>query len=69
MMTWTINTFDGHYPVGTAAVVTSESVEMAVIWLEKELDRIGIPQKIKNEDLIPMVTSSRNVRILSDGNY
>jgi len=69
MMTWTINNFEGHWPVGTSAVVTAESVQMAVIWLEKELDRIGLPQKIKNEDLIPMVTSSRNVRILQDGNY
>ena len=69
IMTWTITDFDGHYPVGTAAVVTAESVEVAIVLLEKELDNIGLPQKIKPEQLIPMVTGSRKVRILNDGNY
>jgi len=69
MKTWTINNFKGHWPVGTAAVVTAESVEMAIIWLEKRLDEEGLPQTIKPEQLIPVVTSSRWVRILNDGEY
>ena len=69
MKTWTITNFNGHYPVGTSAVVTAENIETAIIWLEKELDNIGLTQKIKPEQLIPMVTSSRKVRILCDGDY
>ena len=69
MNTWTITDFEGHYPVGTAAVVTAETVDMAIKLLESELSRIGLTQKIKPEQLIPMVTSSRKVRILCDGNY
>jgi len=67
--TWTITGFEGHYPVGTAAVVTAENVEMAIKLLESELSRIGLTQEIKPEQLIPMVTSSRKVRILCDGGY
>jgi hypothetical protein len=67
--TWTVAGFEGHYPVGTAAIVTAENVEMAIKLLESELSRIGLTQEIKPEQLIPMVTSSRKVRILCDGNY
>lgn len=69
MNSWTITGFEGHHPVGTAAVVTAESVEMAIKLLESELSRIGLTQEIKPEQLIPMVTSSRKVRILCDGDY
>lgn len=69
MKTWTITGFEGHWAVGTAAVVTAENVEMAINLLESELSRIGLTQEIKPEQLIPMVTSSRKVRILCDGNY
>lgn len=69
MKTWTITGFDGYYLLGTAAVVTAENVEMAINLLESELSRIGLTQEIKPEQLIPMVTSSRKVRILCDGNY
>jgi len=69
MKTWTINSFSGYYPVGTAAIVTAETVTRAINILEDELSRCGLTQEIKPEQLIPMVTSSRNVRILCDGNY
>jgi len=69
MKTWTCNNFKGHYPVGTAAVVSAETVEVAIIWLEKELNERGLPQTIQPVQLIPMVTSTRKVRILCDGNY
>ena len=69
-MTWTVTNFDPPAfgrSEWTSAVVTAENVEMAIIWLEKELERIGAPQKIKPEQLIPMVTHGRKVRILCDG--
>ena len=46
-MTWTIDNFKGHYPVGVGAVVTADNVEMAIYLLEKELKSMGLEQKIK----------------------
>jgi len=69
MITWTINNFEGHYPVGVAAVVTADSVEMAIKMLEDALSERGLTQEIKPEQLVPMVTTSRKVRILCDGDY
>ena len=72
MMTWTVK-FSGHFLSGHLlsghAVVTAESVAMGIIWLEKELAARGLPQTVKPEQFIPMVTSTRKVRILFDGNY
>lgn len=68
MKVWTVK-FKGHYPVGASLVVTAESVELAIIWAEKELERIGLPQKIEPAQLIPYPTNHRYVRILNDGNY
>lgn len=69
MPVWTINNFEGHWPVGVAAVVTADDTELACHLLEKKLGEIGLPQKIKPEQLIPYVTSTRYVRILCDGDY
>jgi hypothetical protein len=69
MKVWTIEGFDGHWPVGTSVIVTADTVELAIVLLEKELERIGLRQTIKPEQLIPYSTTTRNVRILNDGNY
>ena len=69
MNVWTCNSFRGHWPVPTAATVTAESVEMAIALLERVLADQGLPQTIKPEQLIPLSLSTRNVRILSDGEY
>lgn len=69
MMTWTITSFEGHWPVGCAAVVTADDVETACRLLERELAVQGLSQTIRPEQLVPFVTSTRYVRILNDGNY
>lgn len=69
MMTWTITGFEGHWPVGCSAVVTADDVELACRLLEEELASRGLPQTIKPEQLVPMVTKARYVRVLTDGNY
>lgn len=69
MMTWTITDFKGHWPVGCAAIVTADDTETACRWLERELASRGLPQQIKPEQLVPVVTSTRWVRVLNDGNY
>jgi hypothetical protein len=68
-MIWTVTGFDGYWQVGTAAVVSAESIEAAIKLLELELFSIGLKQKIKPEQLVPMPTEGRMVRILCDGNY
>ena len=64
MMTWTVK-FEGRNNKPGYAVVTAETVEMAVIWLEKALAFNNLPQKITRTQLIPMVTTTRKVRILT----
>lgn len=46
MMTWTCAGFKGHWPVGTAATVTADNVQLACELLEKELDRVGLPRML-----------------------
>ena len=60
-MTWTFK-----YK-GVTAAVSAESVQMAVILLERSFSREQIFLTVKHEQLIPMVTSSRYARILSNG--
>lgn len=69
LKTWTCNNFKGHYPVGTALIVTADNVDLAIDMIEAELERIGLPQTINREQLIPCPTHHRYLRILNDGNY
>jgi len=69
MTTWTCNNFKGHYPVGTALVVSAEDIKLAIYLVETKLDSIGLPQIIKPEQLVPCPTHHRYVRILNDENY
>jgi hypothetical protein len=69
MKTWTCNSFIGHYPVGTALVVSAENVEMAIILIEEKLSSIGLEQTIEPDQLVPLPTRHRHVRILHDGDY
>ena len=69
MATWTCNNFKGHYPVGTALVVTADNIALAILLVEDKLKEIGLPQTIDPEQLIPLPTHHRHIRILCDGNY
>lgn len=42
MRAWTCTEFDGHYPVGTAAVVVAENEDVALHWMVKELKFLGL---------------------------
>ena len=68
-MTWTCTNFTGHYPVPVALVVTADNIEVAIKLVEDELSKIGLPQTIKPEQLVPLPTHHRHVRILSNGDY
>ena len=67
MTTWTCNSFAGHWPVGTALVVTADNIELAIKLVEGKLAEEGLSQKIKAEQLIPLPTHHRYVRILNTG--
>jgi len=69
MQAWTCNCFEGYWPVGTAAVVIADNIDIAKSLLEDELSKSGLTQEIQNEDLIPLPTKHRYVRILCDGDY
>jgi hypothetical protein len=65
-MTYTNNTFKGHYPVGSAAVMQADSQEEAARNLECLLSQAGLPQKIEPETMILLTEPGV---ILCDGNY
>lgn len=69
MKTWTSNTLQGHWPVGTAAVVTAEDIDEAIQLLSSGLKERGLEQTITPEQLVLMPTRRKHVRVLCDGNY
>lgn len=70
MKTFTFNSFKGHWPVGTAAVVCADSREDAAQKLSAALIGMGLDGKITALDMIQFPLHERDtVRILCDGNY
>ena len=69
MNVYTCNTFRGHWPVGTAAVVVAQTPEMAAESLEIYLGNNGLAQTIKPEQMERLSTYVPTIRILNDGNY
>jgi hypothetical protein len=63
------NTFDGFYPVGTAAVVVADSPETAATMLKEALGLLGLNQEINPADMREVETGSPSVVMLRDGNY
>lgn len=61
--------FAGHYPVGTAAIVVAESPEQAAQFLEDELKKHGLHEKVKVEDMKLVPLKVGFVDVLCDGNY
>ncbi len=62
--------FDGHWPVGTAAVVIAESPEVAASALENELQCRGLTQRINPTQMQEIERSAAPVvKILADGDY
>lgn len=66
MNIYTNATFNGHYPVGTAAVVVAKDQLEAARELSNELLRIGLPQDVNPSEMIEI---KEGVRILCDGDY
>lgn len=59
----------GHYPVGFAAVVVAEDVDMAALRLNEELAKRGLEKTAEAKDMREISLSGVGVDILMDGNY
>ena len=69
MKVFTCNNFHGHYPVGAAAVVVADDVNVARQMLRDHLTAIGLDQGDRKLELHQVFTSKPTTIILVDGNY
>ena len=69
MKVWFCTQFNGHWPVGTAAVVVADTAMQACYLLETELVKVGLSQKLQPDWFERIDTSKPNALILLDGNY
>ena len=65
---WTNNKFEGHWPVGTAAVVIAETANDAATYLNDFLAEQGLPDT-KGSDFVEMDFKDGQVSILCNGEY
>jgi len=68
MKTYTNNSFTGHWPVGTAAVVRAQNADKAAEILNTELRSQGLPGDATAAEMKALGRKVRVV-ILNDGNY
>lgn len=63
------NRFTGHYPVGVAAAVVSDSQENAAKELNEQLKQCGLPGDAAANDMGWLMTKEKQAIVLCDGNY
>lgn len=70
-MIWVNTSFKGHYPVGTAAIVSARNAEDAAKFLTKQLEYHGLKQDnpVEVKDMTRFINHEGHVLILNDGNY
>jgi hypothetical protein len=69
MNTYTCNSFTGHYPVGSAAVVRAKDAAEAADMLNRELRARKLNGDAMPQDMIQFPDEVKAVRILVDGDY
>lgn len=69
MNIYTNNSFEGFYPVPTAAVVVAQNALEAADLLNKELVMVGLKPTATADQFELLKTEHKAVRILSYGNY
>jgi hypothetical protein len=69
MKVWTNTSFDGHYPVGTAAVVVADTATQAAELLNDELQRHGLSRSAIPRQFVRIPTSKPFSVVLCDGDY
>jgi len=63
------NTFKGHWPVGTSAIVFAENEEMAIHRLLQTLEVYHLPQEETPKMVHVPFPAEPETIILQDGNY
>ena len=63
------NTFSGHYPVGSAAVVVAENKQSAAAMLSEILTRNGLSQEVTPSSMMEVDLNKPNTYLLADGEY
>ena len=66
---WRNDTFEGRYPVGTAALVIAKTQGRATYLLNAELRRRGLPGDVKPEEMVLTLPDEEQVIILNEGVY
>ena len=71
MNVYTNTTFEGHWPVGTAAVIVAKTAKQAAEQLNNKLEARGLLQEVpvKADEMFLISTRSPSVYILASGNY
>lgn len=69
MKVYTCDSFEGHWPVGTAAVVWASTPGEAAILLNAQLTSQGLPGKVEPAHMIEFHAGGNPVRVLCDGDY
>lgn len=63
------NSFEGHYPVGTAAVIVAANKEEAIKLLDDDLTDRNLQQTLSPDDIRELDTSVAHSCVLNDGEY
>jgi len=66
---WINASFEGHYPIGVAAVVVAESPERASILLNEELVKEGLKPTATADQFSLVIPSEEAALIICNGNY
>jgi len=66
---FTCKTFEGYWPVGTAAIVCAKTASQAAELLNEKLKSNGLPGDALAKDMIEFPSDGEEVRIVCDGNY
>ena len=69
MKVWTYIGFEGHYPIGTAAVMVGDDRVSVIRKLNRQLKKQGLPGDARVKYLREVNTEVASCEILTDGDY
>lgn len=69
MKVFSCKQFEGHYPVGTAAVIVAPDRFAAADMLNEGLLQVGLKDNVDPSQMVEIDPSTPAVYILLDGNY
>ena len=69
MPVYTHTEFDGHFPVGSSAVVVADNKKEAAELLNARLEQIGLEPTAIEDEFEKVKTRTKQVIILNDGSY